>query len=61
MAVTTILEQNYFIYKGLSTDTKPTFTGRPFPESSYRGAMFFETNTGRIFVFNGTSWVLSNE
>jgi hypothetical protein len=40
------------IYAGLSTDTKPT-TGIP------AGAMFIETNTGSIFVWNGSSWVAS--
>jgi hypothetical protein len=36
-------------YQGLSTDTKPT-TGVLF------GATFRESNTGREFIYNGSSW-----
>jgi len=36
---------------GLSSDTKPTGVGAPT-----EGAEFLETNTGRIFYYDGTSW-----
>lgn len=40
------------LLSGLSTDTKPT----TYPTDS----IFIETNTGSIYVYNGTSWVLKS-
>jgi hypothetical protein len=43
------------IYTGLSTDTKPT-------SASFKylvvGAAFIETDTQKIYLYNGTAWVL---
>lgn len=36
------------IYRGLSGDTKPT--------TAINGAIFLETNTRKIFFFNGSTW-----
>jgi len=41
-------------YKGLSTDTKPTTATTLYARIS---STFFETDTGKFFIHNGTSWV----
>lgn len=42
------------VYKGLSTDTKPTtYLGKAVRS----GAAFWETNTGKISVYTGSAWV----
>jgi len=42
------------VYKGLSTDTKPsTWLGKAVRS----GAAFWETNTGKISVYTGSVWV----
>ena len=52
-------------YRGLSTDTKPTTDPTSGSFSTNRdninlGAFFFETDTNRLYIYNGTSWVLIN-
>jgi hypothetical protein len=44
--------QSIGTYIGLSTDTKPT-------DSVYPGETFYETDTGRTHVFDGTAWSAS--
>ncbi len=39
-------------YIGLSTDTKPSTGAR-------NGSMFMETDTGRSFIYNGSSWAIN--
>lgn len=46
MAVTDYIGTNY---GGLSTDTKPT--------PDFVGAIFIETDTDKLFIWNGGSWV----
>jgi len=46
--VTTI--GNILVYYGLSTDVKPTRSTLPI------GSKFVETDTGRTFYYNGSSW-----
>lgn len=41
-------------YTGLSTDTKPTLV------KGDAGSHFYETNTGILFIWNGSAWVLKN-
>jgi len=41
-------------YTGLSTDTKPTL------EEKHAGSTFTETNSGRIYLWNGGAWVLGD-
>ena len=41
---------NILVYYGLSTDTKPTRSTLPI------GSKFVETDTGRTFYYNGSSW-----
>ena len=38
-------------YTGLSTDTKPTIGVLP-------GTRLFETDTGKMFIYSGSAWVL---
>jgi len=45
---------NILVYYGLSTDTKPVRSTLPI------GSKFVETNTGRTFYYNGSSWVGAN-
>lgn len=44
-----VTKRNLYEYKGLSTDTKPTF-GIPV------NALFLELDTGDFYYFDGTSW-----
>jgi hypothetical protein len=37
-------------YVGLSTDTKPT-------EGVGVGTEFYETNTGKTFIYSGSAWI----
>ena len=37
-------------FLGLSTDTKPTGSLRP-------GTEFYETDTGKTYVYTGSAWV----
>ena len=45
---------NVYRYTGLSTDTKPT-------ESVLAGSTFLETDTGRSFIYDSSSWTSANE
>ncbi len=47
---TVILVKNTNFYIGLSTDTKPTSPGY--------AAVFYETNTGKEYIYNGSAWVI---
>ena len=47
-------ELGNIMYTGLSTDTKPT-TNVP------SGVLFFETDTFRVYVYDGTTWQLNEE
>ena len=38
-------------FYGLSTDSKPT-------SGNIKGNKFFEINTGKVYMWNGTSWVV---
>ena len=38
-------------FYGLSTETKPT-------SNNIKGNKFFEINTGEVYMWNGTSWVV---
>jgi hypothetical protein len=49
MAVTGPFD-NEMWYLGLSTDTKPT-------EKTDIGTTFFETDTGKTFIYTGSAWV----
>lgn len=49
MAITLAASPRY-LWQGLSGDTKPT-DGRPGIND-----LFFETDTGNFFIFNGVSW-----
>lgn len=40
------------MFQGTSSDTKPT------PQSI--NAIFYETDTGKFYIFNGASWSLSS-
>lgn len=48
-----ILVKNINYYIGLSTDTKPS--------SPYTGSIFYETNTGKDYIYNGSAWVIKND
>lgn len=41
-------------YTGLSTDTKPTISILP-------GTGFFETDTGKTFIYSGSAWIQVQE
>ena len=45
---------NIYRYAGLSTDTKPT-------DSVLTGSTFLETDTGRSFIYDSSSWTSVNE
>jgi len=42
---------NFIEFRGASTDTKPTGSGIP------EGSTFYEHDTTKYFMFNGTTWV----
>jgi hypothetical protein len=42
------------VYVGKSTDNKPVIRGVP------SGSLFIEEDTGKVYVFNGSSWILRN-
>lgn len=50
MGVSEAIGNRHFL--GLSTDTKPT-------TDIMAGATFFETDTGRLFIYSGGAWVAS--
>jgi hypothetical protein len=50
MAVKLLVDKREFL--GLAGDTKPTLT------AGAAGAKFYETDTGKIFIWNGTAWVV---
>jgi hypothetical protein len=40
-------------YMGLSTDTKPITVSK--------GSAFYETDTGLVYLFDGTTWYVTEE
>lgn len=52
MAVIVVRSGGPRFYLGLSSDTKPTATA---------SARFFETDTSRLYIADGSAWGLANE
>jgi hypothetical protein len=50
MAVKLLTDKREFL--GLAGDTKPTLT------TGGVGAKFYETDTGKIFIWDGAAWVV---